>query len=117
VTSPVETIDVLCPRCGTRYQDWTRGSVNLDLDEFDDDYLRRVSTATCPDCGHVVELSTLIVSGGVWMLSRGDDVEAEIERVEQALRERFGDDHDLLRPGLFRGTLWLQAASWALDSE
>lgn len=39
----------------------------------------------------------------------------EIASTEAALRERFGDDHELLRPGVFRGTLWLQAAAWALD--
>jgi len=37
--------------------------------------------------------------------------EGEAE-VEAELRERFGDDHPLLTPGLFRGTLWYQAAAW-----
>jgi hypothetical protein len=42
-------------------------------------------------------------------------VYAEIATAEAALRARFGDDHELLRPGVFRGTLWLQAVAWALD--
>ena len=35
--------------------------------------------------------------------------------MEAKLRERFGDDEPLLTPGLFRGSLWFQSASWALD--
>ena len=66
MTSPVETIRVACPSCGREYEDWTRGSVNLDLDDVDDDYLRACSTATCPSCGHVVALGTLVVIGNVW---------------------------------------------------
>jgi hypothetical protein len=45
------------------------------------------------------------------------EAETEIAQMEAALRERFGDDHELLRPGVFRGTLWLQAAACALDDE
>jgi len=115
MTSPVEEIRVECPRCRHQYDDWYRPSVNLDLDDFDDDYLRRASTATCPRCGTVAELDTLTVDGGVWTLRRrSDDVEAEVEQMEDALRARFGDDYDLLRPDVFRGSLWLQAAAWAL---
>ncbi len=43
--------------------------MNLDLDDFDEEYLREASTATCPSCGHVVELDTLIVEGDVWRLT------------------------------------------------
>jgi ribosomal protein S27AE len=62
----VEEIRVECPRCATVFDDWTRGSINLDLDDFDDDYLRRASTATCPSCGHVVKRATLVVTGNIW---------------------------------------------------
>jgi len=66
VTSPPRKITVECPKCATRYDDWYRPSINLDLDDFDEEYLRRASTATCPECGHVVELNTLVVKGDVW---------------------------------------------------
>jgi hypothetical protein len=72
MTSPVETITVECPACGVTYEDWTRGSVNLDLEAWDPAdpevaaYLRECQTATCPSCGHVVELETLTAKGGVW---------------------------------------------------
>jgi hypothetical protein len=62
---------VKCPSCATVYPDWTRGSINLDLEGWDPDdpevqaYLRECETATCPACGHVVELEMLVVSGGV----------------------------------------------------
>jgi hypothetical protein len=35
VTSPVERITVVCPACAARYGDWTRGSVDLDLEGGD----------------------------------------------------------------------------------
>ena len=66
MTSPPRKINVECPKCGARYDDWHRPSINLDLDNFDEEYLRRASTATCPSCGHVVELRTLVVEGDVW---------------------------------------------------
>jgi hypothetical protein len=39
-----------------------------------------------------------------------------VTEIEAALRERFGDDHPLLRPDVHRGTLSWQAAAWALDN-
>jgi endogenous inhibitor of DNA gyrase (YacG/DUF329 family) len=75
MTSPVEQIRVECPRCGATFEDWTRGSINLDLEGWDPAnpevaaYLRECSTATCPSCGHVVELESLVVSGNVWRFS------------------------------------------------
>ena len=67
MTSPIETITVRCPGCQHEYEDWYRASMNLGMDDFDDDYIRRASTATCPKCGHVVNLGVLVVDGeGVW---------------------------------------------------
>jgi endogenous inhibitor of DNA gyrase (YacG/DUF329 family) len=64
MTSPCEDITVQCPQCNKVYKDWWRPSFNPDLGEvWDDDYMRQASTATCPDCGHVVELAMLIVRG------------------------------------------------------
>ena len=61
MTSPPKQIEVECPACGTVYTDWYRPSINLALDDFDEDYLRRASTATCPECSHTVDLDTLTV--------------------------------------------------------
>jgi hypothetical protein len=61
---------VRCPKCGTEYDDWTRASINLDLDDFDEEYLREASTATCPSCAYVVELERLVVENDVWMWRR-----------------------------------------------
>jgi hypothetical protein len=72
VTSPPTHIQVECPRCGRQYEDWYRASINLDLEGWHADdpeveqYLRECSTATCPGCGHVVELDTLVVEGNLW---------------------------------------------------
>jgi uncharacterized protein (UPF0212 family) len=67
MTSPVETIEVACPDCGRQYETQFRASMNLQLDNFDDDYVREMSTGRCPACGHVVELGALVVGhDGVW---------------------------------------------------
>ena len=60
MTSPIEDITVECPKCGHLYQDWFRGSVNLDLDDFDEEYLDQCSSATCPEVtrGHTLSLLT-----------------------------------------------------------
>lgn len=66
MTSPVERIEVECPACGETYSALHRASLNLDLDDFTDDEIRDAATATCPSCGRVVELSSLVVDAGVW---------------------------------------------------
>jgi predicted RNA-binding Zn-ribbon protein involved in translation (DUF1610 family) len=67
MTSPPREITVICPNCGAEYQDWIRPSINLSIDTFDDDYLDRASSATCPKCKHKVSLDALIVrEDGVW---------------------------------------------------
>ena len=68
MTSPIEDITVQCPKCGHLYKDWFRGSVNLDLDDFDEDYLDQCSSATCPECQHKVSLNVLVVEGGVFKM-------------------------------------------------
>ena len=52
MTSPPEQIEVECPKCRQVYSDWYRPSINLTLDDFDDEYLEAASTSTCPECGH-----------------------------------------------------------------
>jgi len=66
MTMPIETIKVRCPNCQMLYKDWYRGSVNLDLEDFDDDYIDQCSSATCPKCGHKVYFGNLIVKNGVF---------------------------------------------------
>ncbi len=61
MTSPVEEIIIRCPLCNRIYRDWWRPSMNLALDNFDEDYIRKASTATCPNCGYKIDLSVLIV--------------------------------------------------------
>ena len=69
MTTPPEDITVECPKCRHRYQDWYRASLNLDIEDFSDNYIRRASTATCPECGTVVELGTLVVADGIWRVA------------------------------------------------
>lgn len=71
---PPEEITIRCPKCGLSYQSWYRPSMNLQLDNFDDDYIKEMSTATCPECRHTVALGVLIVRrDGVWELPAGTD--------------------------------------------
>jgi hypothetical protein len=47
--------------------------------------------------------ATFVVKDGVWTWSRASLWAAAEAEMEAVLRERFGDDHPLLTPGLFRG--------------
>ena len=68
MTSPPEEITVECPKCGHLYKDWFRGSVNLDLHDFDEKYVGQCSSATCPECQQKVTLDVLVVEDGVFKL-------------------------------------------------
>lgn len=59
----------MCPECKHQYQDWTRESINLDLEDFDDEYLDAASSAVCPQCGHKVRFSTMIVRDGIFYMN------------------------------------------------
>ena len=73
MTYPIEEITVQCPNCGHLYQDWTRASVNLDLDDFDEEYLEQCETATCPECHYKIDLDLFIVEDGVFKFgTRGE---------------------------------------------
>ena len=70
MTSPPEEITIVCPTCGTPYKTWWRPSMNLSLDEFSPEYVRAMSSGTCPGCHTVVNLSALLVDeDGRWRLS------------------------------------------------
>jgi len=69
MTMPPEDVIVQCPQCDRTYEDWYRGPVNLDLDDFDDEYLDKCSSAVCPHCGHKVYFNMLISKDGVFFLN------------------------------------------------
>lgn len=72
MTLPPAPIEVTCPDCGHRYVDWYRPSINLSLDESDDDYLEEASTTTCPKCGSKYDLGTLFAGrGDGWAVNGG----------------------------------------------
>lgn len=69
MTMPVENITVQCPNCDRQYEDWYRGSVNLGLDDFDEEYLDKCSSAVCPHCQHKVYFQNLVVKDGIFSFS------------------------------------------------
>lgn len=66
MTSPPQRITVRCPDCSERYGSWMRPSVNLSLEPLTEEELREMTTATCPACGRVAALGSLVVDGDVW---------------------------------------------------
>ena len=65
---PIEEVTIKYPQCDRIYSDWYKGSINLDLDDFDEDYIDKCSSAVCPDCGHKVYFETLIVKKGIFQI-------------------------------------------------
>lgn len=61
MSSPATEISVTCPKCGARYKDWWRASLNFTLEDYSDEYVKEASSATCPECRYVVKLDTLVV--------------------------------------------------------
>jgi hypothetical protein len=59
MSSPCELIIVWCP-CGALYRDSWRPSMNLSLEDFSDDYVERMSSTTCPNCGLSTRMGTLL---------------------------------------------------------
>lgn len=78
--SPPESITVHCPKCGIDYQDWWRPSINLALDDFDDDYIEAATTSTCPSCGYKVAHHVLLVGKDrVWRIREGSESDDDEE--------------------------------------
>ena len=70
MTSPCQLIQIECPGCGKNYETGYRASINLEIESFSDEYLEEISTGTCPNCGHKVDLDVLVVrDDGVWEFS------------------------------------------------
>jgi predicted RNA-binding Zn-ribbon protein involved in translation (DUF1610 family) len=61
MTSPIRAVTVKCPSCGKQYETSYRPSINLQLDHFDEAYIKKVTTAKCPHCGHTVSFNVLVV--------------------------------------------------------
>jgi hypothetical protein len=53
------------------YVDWFRPSINLDLDDFDEEYVDAASSAVCPNCSHKVYFENLVVINDVFYVSDG----------------------------------------------
>jgi type II secretory ATPase GspE/PulE/Tfp pilus assembly ATPase PilB-like protein len=75
MTSPIKAIDVLCPQCRQQYQNWHRPSVNLDLDDFDDEYLDECASAICPNCNFKIYFGSLTVKNSVFYLEGSNQTE------------------------------------------
>ena len=61
MTSPPEDILIKCPKCGFVFMDFIRGSINLNLDNFDDEYMDKCMFATCPKCDTRINKGVFIV--------------------------------------------------------
>ncbi len=64
MSSPIEEINVECPDCRHIYRDWDRASVDPEM-ATDVEYMRQVTTATCPACGTVVNIDELSRDGDI----------------------------------------------------
>jgi predicted RNA-binding Zn-ribbon protein involved in translation (DUF1610 family) len=61
VSTPPEEVVVECPKCGSRYIDWYRPSMNLAVETFDPEYIAEASSSVCPSCGNRAEMDVLVV--------------------------------------------------------
>jgi hypothetical protein len=70
MTSPIEKITIICPACFHSFESWHRASMNLQIEEFSEEYIRKATIKTCPACGQEIHLGTLIVQkDGTWQVS------------------------------------------------
>jgi restriction system protein len=84
----MEQIHVVCPRCNTRYEDWWRASINLQIEQFDDKYLEKASTSTCPMCDFKIRHEALIVRGdGFWQVGSSDDGRGRTDKTMKSQRK------------------------------
>ena len=73
MTSPPEQISAKCPECANLYGDWYQPSINLAIEDFDEESLDAASSSTCPSCGQKVshEVLTAREEDGVWVFTDG----------------------------------------------
>ena len=105
MTSPPKPINVVCPNCGLKYQDWWRPSVNLQLDNFDEEYLDQCRSAVCPCCNFKVYFENLIVDKeGNFLVGMAGDVQMSLSSSVQNEVDRLIGDLDY--PRLYRSYEW-----------
>lgn len=74
MSSPVQDISVICPSCHHTFTTWHRASLNLQLDNFDEDYIRSATLKVCPQCRAEIRLNSLIVGrDGIWRVAIGEN--------------------------------------------
>jgi DNA-directed RNA polymerase subunit RPC12/RpoP len=66
VTSPILPREIDCPRCQAIFTAYVRDSINLGLDDFTEEEIKRMTTAVCPNCGLRVGAEILRVEGDGW---------------------------------------------------
>ena len=54
--------------------------MNLDLDDFDEEYVDAASSAVCPNCGHKVYFDNLVVINDVFYAS-------DVGETDESVRE------------------------------
>jgi len=59
-----ELIEVTCPRCGERFSDWLRPSLDP------------ATSATCPRCGHRLAEDPMVRTEGPWFEDDDDREES-----------------------------------------
>jgi hypothetical protein len=87
MTMAPELITVQCPKCGRPFETCRRASINLALDNFSKAYVKRMSTATCPNCACKLDLGCLIVgTDNVWRWSPSMPIPKNRKRATKAKR-------------------------------
>ena len=69
MTMPIEEIQVVCPKCSTQFKSFYRGSFNQSLGDFDQKYIKKMTTAKCPSCKLKIDLGCLeVTKDGTWKI-------------------------------------------------
>lgn len=72
MTSPAREIRIVCRRCGATYSSTSyRPTINVTTEAWSEEEIRDATTATCPECGLVSRLTSLIIDGGEFRIVHG----------------------------------------------